>query len=116
MSEDNPKLTGSTSAQLRGDIQAGLTGDKQPGFDPAMAPLETDAEASGTTLNAQALDMERRHQRIGRRQEVPAAHGDAMRPILSGTPPLYPWFWPVILAALTTICIVMIAAALVLDR
>ena len=37
-------------AQIRGDIQRGLTGDKRPGFDPAMAPLETDSEAGGVPL------------------------------------------------------------------
>lgn len=37
-------------AQMRGDIQRGVTGDKRAGFDPAAAPLETDAEAAGTPL------------------------------------------------------------------
>ena len=39
---------GRRAAQDRGDIQKGLTGDKVPGFDPAAAPMETDAEAAGT--------------------------------------------------------------------
>jgi hypothetical protein len=34
-----------TSAEDRGQIQAGRTEDKTPGFDPAAAPQETDAEA-----------------------------------------------------------------------
>jgi hypothetical protein len=34
-----------TPAEDRGQIQAGRTEDKTPGFDPAAAPLETDAEA-----------------------------------------------------------------------
>ncbi|MBZ9846896.1 hypothetical protein LB565_02705 [Mesorhizobium sp. CA14] len=38
-----------TPAEDRGEIQAGTNQDKTPGFDPAAAPLETDAEASGTT-------------------------------------------------------------------
>ncbi|TPM96606.1 hypothetical protein [Mesorhizobium sp. B2-1-3A] len=33
-------------AENRGDIQSGTTGDKTPGFDPAAAPQETDAEAA----------------------------------------------------------------------
>lgn len=37
-----------TLAADRGDIQAGATRDKTPGFDPAAAPQETDAEAAGT--------------------------------------------------------------------
>jgi hypothetical protein len=32
----------------RGAIDAGLAGDKVVGFDPATAPMETDAEAGGT--------------------------------------------------------------------
>jgi hypothetical protein len=69
---DKFRATGSTSAQLRGDIQAGLTGDKQPGFDPAMAPLETDAEAGGVALPAAEIDVERKAQRSGKKQEVSA--------------------------------------------
>jgi len=53
-----------TAAQLRGDIDNGRTGDKTPGFDPAAAPLETDAEAGGTPPTpgevAQARRLERR--------------------------------------------------------
>lgn len=35
-------------AEDRGDIQSGVTEDKTPGFDPAAAPQETDAEAADT--------------------------------------------------------------------
>ncbi|MCF6371026.1 hypothetical protein [Rhizobium halophilum] len=42
-------------AQIRGDIQQGLTGDKRPGFDPAMAPLETDSEAGGVPLSPEQI-------------------------------------------------------------
>jgi hypothetical protein len=42
-------------AEVRGDIQLGLTGDKRAGFDPAAAPLETDAEAAGTPLRDSEL-------------------------------------------------------------
>jgi hypothetical protein len=34
-----------TGAQVRGQIQSGDTGDIRSGFDPAAAPMETDAEA-----------------------------------------------------------------------
>lgn len=57
--EPNP-----TAAQVRGDIDKGLTGDKAPGFDPAAAPMETDAEAGGAPPSpdevAQARAAERR--------------------------------------------------------
>ncbi|SFQ07873.1 hypothetical protein SAMN03159463_05580 [Mesorhizobium sp. NFR06] len=36
-----------TPAADRSQIQAGRTQDKTPGFDPAVAPQETDAEAAG---------------------------------------------------------------------
>jgi hypothetical protein len=41
------KANGS-SARLKHAIDSGDTGDKVPGFDPAAAPLGTDAEAAGT--------------------------------------------------------------------
>jgi hypothetical protein len=51
-------------AQIRGDIQRGLSGDKRPGLDPAMAPLETGSEAGGSPLtpeqNATAADTQSR--------------------------------------------------------
>lgn len=40
---------GSTSAQLKRDINSGLTGDKVNFFDPAAAPLGTDEEAGGAS-------------------------------------------------------------------
>lgn len=46
---DPPPLSASpTSAQLKGDIDGGPTGDKDAILDPAMAPLGTDDEAAGT--------------------------------------------------------------------
>jgi hypothetical protein len=47
---------GRNPAEVRGDIQRGVTGDKRAGFDPAVAPLETDAEAAGTPLPPAYLD------------------------------------------------------------
>jgi hypothetical protein len=46
------------AARDRGDIQQGYTGDEVPGFDPAVTPLKTDAEAAGTPLPA-SRDQER---------------------------------------------------------
>lgn len=42
----------SIGARARGAIQRGETGDKVPGFDPAAAPMETDAEAGGNSQPA----------------------------------------------------------------
>jgi hypothetical protein len=38
----------------RAAIQRGETGDKIPGFDPAAAPMETDAEAGGAPYGGAA--------------------------------------------------------------
>jgi hypothetical protein len=43
-----PTQAGAPVASDRGKIQKGYTGDKVPGFDPAAAPMETDAEAGAT--------------------------------------------------------------------
>jgi hypothetical protein len=51
---------GTNPAQIRGDIQAGRTRDKRPGFDPASAPLETDAEAGGSAFNPEDVRIARR--------------------------------------------------------
>lgn len=78
----------SNPAQIRGDIQAGLTGDKRPGFDPALAPLETDAEAAGTPLSSEQVETARRTQREGKRPDVSGDEGSAMRPIFPANHPL----------------------------
>jgi hypothetical protein len=50
-------LKGNTVAQLRGDIDAGRTGDKVDWPDPAAVPLGTDEEAAGTPPDASAVEM-----------------------------------------------------------
>ncbi len=42
---ENRVPNGTNPAQVKGDINGGRTGDKRPGFDPAMARVSTDAEA-----------------------------------------------------------------------
>lgn len=51
MTERNrpPTEAGANPASVGGDIGKGRTGDKVHGFDPAVAPMETDAEAGGTS-------------------------------------------------------------------
>ena len=66
-------------AELRGDIQAGRTGDKRPGFDPAMAPLETDSEAGGTSLSPDQIRTARETQTAGKSQDTSRDYADAMR-------------------------------------
>lgn len=68
------------AAEVRGDIQKGLTGDKVPGFDPAAAPMETDAEAAGNAEplpGYEGLDVHP----VARAHDANASsHGNAMRP------------------------------------
>lgn len=82
-----PISDGLNPAQVRGDIQAGLTGDKRPGFDPALVPRETDAEAAGTPLGATMIENARRTQLEGKRPDVSGDEGSAMRPIFPANHP-----------------------------
>lgn len=71
-------------AQVRGDIQRGRTGDKVPGFDPAVVPLETDSEAGGAPMPVEHVEAARQEQ-PGNGHKGSTGHGDAMRPF-SGPP------------------------------
>lgn len=51
-----------TAANIRGDIQQGKSGDKMPGFDPAAAPMETDSEAGGVSLDSETIRLSRSSQ------------------------------------------------------
>ncbi|ARO33756.1 hypothetical protein NXC14_PC00217 (plasmid) [Rhizobium sp. NXC14] len=53
------------AAQIRGAIQSGATGDIRPGFDPAAAPLETDAEAAGQPITPEQVGMALNARNIG---------------------------------------------------
>lgn len=66
----DPARLGSNAAQIKHDIDSGLTGDKAPGFDPAAAPLGTDEEAGGVSLPPDQLAAVRQAERAGR----PAVH------------------------------------------
>ena len=67
---------GSTSSQLRDDIDSGRTGDKVAWPDPAVAPLGTDAEAAGTPPAAEAVTAARQRE-ISRSAASPS---DRQRP------------------------------------
>jgi hypothetical protein len=56
---------GDTTAQLKHDIDSGLTGDRSGGFDPAAAPLGTDDEAAGETLSPELVAQARAQARAG---------------------------------------------------
>ena len=65
---------GATSAQLRDDITSGRSGEKAPGFDPAMSPLGTDDEAGGNSLSPLEI-AEMRRQEVGRAPQVDQPNG-----------------------------------------
>lgn len=62
MAETNKQDKLPTPSQVRGDIQAGQTADIRRGFDPAMAPFETDAEAAGSPMTPEQADIARKTQ------------------------------------------------------
>ena len=75
-----PPSPAPTSAQLKGDIESGHTGDKNPVLDPGLAPLGTDDEAAGRPPSAFRVELARRYERFERwtgrsRAASSAAHG-----------------------------------------
>src|SRR5829696_1732512 len=75
-----PASAAPTTAQLKADINSGQTGDKNPVFDPALAPLGTDDEAAGRPPSAFRIELARRYEGLERwigrsRRASSAAHG-----------------------------------------
>ena len=75
---DDPRATPTTAA-LKDDIDSGRTGDKVAGFDPAAAPLGTDAEAAGAPPTAGEVVQARRQERAAK----PTATRNAAQPALA---------------------------------
>jgi hypothetical protein len=61
-----PQAEGPTTAQLKGDIDSGRTGDKTEVFDPGLAPLGTDDEAAGTPAGPERIRLARRLEGVQR--------------------------------------------------
>jgi len=55
-----------TTAMLKGDIDSGRTGDKNPVFDPGLSPLGTDDEAAGRPPTPFRIALARRYETMGR--------------------------------------------------
>jgi hypothetical protein len=111
MSELSMKRKESNPAQVRGDIQSGRSGDKRYGFDPAMAPLETDAEAAGTPLSPDMIATARADAARGVSDNTAPEYGDAMRrmpglPHRSKPPSMIFILFSVLLVAATAIALV----------
>lgn len=69
-----------SAAELHGDIQKGRTGDKRPGFDPAAAPLGTDAEAAGSPPTGGEVARAREHEDAGEEVSHDGTFASGMRP------------------------------------
>lgn len=79
MTNDTSARTGELGA--RASTQRGETGDKIPGYDPAAAPMETDAEAGGAPFGGPADAA-----RAEATRPPETSTGTAMRPLRQGTP------------------------------
>ena len=70
---DNP-----TTAQLKGDIDSGRTGDKIGVYDPGLSPLGTDDEAAGRPPEPQRVRLARQLERVKRwasgGRAIPTSH------------------------------------------
>ena len=55
---------GATAAQLKQDISSGVTGDKVAVFDPGAADIGTGAEAAGTPMTPEMLELARKTERM----------------------------------------------------
>lgn len=64
-----PMNAGSTTAQLKGDINSGRTGDKNEVFDPGLSPLGTDDEAAGMSPSPAQVDLARHQETNARWRE-----------------------------------------------
>ena len=54
---------GSTTAQLKADIDSGRTGDKVAFPDPGLSPLGTDDEAGGSSASPQLIQKVREQEK-----------------------------------------------------
>ena len=61
-----PDSTDPNVAMLKGDIDSGRTGDKNPVFDPGLSPLGTDDEAAGHPAGAFRVTLARRFEDFAR--------------------------------------------------
>jgi hypothetical protein len=99
----------SNVTELRARIDAGRTGDKVPGGDPAAAPLGTDEEAAGTPAKpaeiATALEDETRQ---GRARPAPGFTPAPQDSIAPDADPRRPRgnFWIALIVAVIAIAIV----------
>lgn len=104
---------GTNAAQVRGDIQRGQTGDKRSGFDPAVAPMETDAEASGAPLTSEQVEIARHTQLTGVRDESSPEYSSAMGQLPGlPSPPRATPYWLLVAAAIAILASITVVVYL----
>jgi hypothetical protein len=70
----------SNPAELKAEIDSGRTGDKVPGFDPAAAPLGTDAEAAGASPTGAEVRQAGKAEASGPKHKHPNASEPELQP------------------------------------
>ena len=99
----------SNVTELRARIDAGRTGDKTPGVDPAAAPLGTDEEAAGTPPDpaavATVLEDETRQGKMGPAPGFTPAPQDSIAPDARPREP-HGNFWLALIVAVIALAIV----------
>lgn len=62
LSQQHRSADRDNAAQLKGDIDAGRTGDKIAAPDPGLSPLGTDDEAAGSPASGERVALARRQE------------------------------------------------------
>jgi hypothetical protein len=97
-----PRNGGSTTAQLKTDIDSGKTGDKVSVGDPGLSPLGTDDEAGGHPNSPELIDQMRQLETKTQTGPRPGAHDQRQRPL-----PLNIMLWSAIAIALAVLWFVL---------
>lgn len=77
--------SGSTTSQLKHDIDSGLTGDKVAAPDPAASPLGTDDEAAGRPASPGTVTLARAQERATAKpgvERTPGSQDGGMKPLI----------------------------------
>lgn len=97
-----------TAAQLKGDIDAGRTGDKAAGFDPAAAPLGSDEEASGVRPQPDLVAADRA--RVDQTPDSAGANASTPELAPDARLPRQTYVWPAVIG----VALALVLAALLL--
>src|SRR5690349_18760647 len=113
MADPNDKPSrGPTVVELRARIDAGASGDKVPGVDPAAAPLGTDDEAAGTPAGRERVSAALRSEAPDPHQKTPRgftpAASDSIAPDADPARPRGNAWWAVAVAIVAIVVIYIV--------